>query len=47
MRHETTDTTENVYMQVLLPEGVRTTLDAIHAELIEEGDGRDLHQSHR
>ncbi|MGO8773100.1 MAG: hypothetical protein ACLQHT_02440, partial [Terracidiphilus sp.] len=32
MRHETTDTTENVYMQVLLP-GVRTTLDAIHAEL--------------
>ncbi len=32
MRHETTDTTENVYMQVLLPE-VRTTLDAIHAEL--------------
>jgi Phage integrase family len=32
MRHETTDTTENVYMQVLLP-GVRSTLDAIHAEL--------------
>jgi integrase len=32
MRHETTDTTENVYMQVLLP-GVRTTLDAIHAQL--------------
>ena len=32
MRHETTDTTENVYMQVLLP-GVRKTLDAIHAEL--------------
>jgi integrase len=32
MRHETTDTTENVYMQVLLP-GVRMTLDAIHAEL--------------
>lgn len=32
MRHETTDTTENIYQQILLP-SVRTTLDAIHAEL--------------
>ncbi len=32
MRHETTDTTENVYQQILLP-SVRMTLDAIHAEL--------------
>ena len=37
MRHETTDTTENVYMQVLLP-GVRTTLDAIHAELSKKAE---------
>lgn len=32
MRHERTDTTENIYQQILLP-SVRTTLDAIHAKL--------------
>jgi integrase len=32
MRHETVQTTENIYMQILQP-GVRATLEAIHTEL--------------
>ncbi len=37
MRHETTDTTENIYQQILLP-SVRATLTAIHAELSKKAE---------